>query len=417
MRARAAPLALALLAAATVAGADTYVWVDEAGVPHISDEPPPEASDPDGAEPAPAGPGALEGLLGPDPVARDGRETSADGSTDRADRLLRGALEDLQRGENARAVVALEAVLRDAPGRPEPHYLLALLDTQRGRYDSAEAHLRAFLAAAGEDLADWRASAQRRLRALRDERRLADPEARDGPVRWLEVQHPHFRVLYDAELGRASSDYARTVLAHLEAARRDVGRRLGASPAEPLGVVFYGRAAYLRAHRHRFSFPTVGFFDGRIHVVSAAHPAGELRALLFHEYAHALFREQTGGDRPYWLNEGFAELSERAARGRAGLTRSERSRLFRRLRAGDWIPLRRLAPGFAGLTGDDARAAYLEAAAAARWIEERTEPAERARLVGALAAGASPDAALRAVLALDTDALDAALQQHLEASF
>jgi hypothetical protein len=59
-----------------------------------------------------------------------------------------------------------------------------------------------------------------------------------------------------------------------------------------MGVVFYGKASYNRAHRHRFTFQTVGFFDGRIHVVSAAHPAGELRALLFHEYVHAIYRER-----------------------------------------------------------------------------------------------------------------------------
>ena len=78
-----------------------------------------------------------------------------------------------------------------------------------------------------------------------------------------------------------------------------------------LGVVFYGRAAYQRAHEHRFSFQTVGFFDGQIHVSSPGEPGDSLRVLLYHEYAHALFREQTGGDRPYWLNEGLAELIER----------------------------------------------------------------------------------------------------------
>ena len=45
-------------------------------------------------------------------------------------------------------------------------------------------------------------------------------------------------------------------------------------PLEPLGVVLYGRAAYVRAHAHRFSFQTVGFFDGRIHVVVACHVIG-----------------------------------------------------------------------------------------------------------------------------------------------
>ena len=49
-------------------------------------------------------------------------------------------------------------------------------------------------------------------------------------------------------------------------------------------------------------------------MTSPAHPSGALRSLLYHEYTHAVFREQTGGDRPYWLNEGLAERIERGSR-------------------------------------------------------------------------------------------------------
>src|SRR5262249_18599089 len=155
--------------------------------------------------------------------------------------------------------------------------------------------------------------------ALADERRIADEAPAQGPASFVDVAHPHFRIEYDAELGRAEPTYGATVARFLEAAREAVGARLGARPVAPMGVVLSGRVAYLRAHRHRFSFQTVGFYDGRSHVVSAAHPEAELRALLFHEYTHAVFREQTGGDRPYWLNEGLAELCERSARGQEGL--------------------------------------------------------------------------------------------------
>ena len=58
----------------------------------------------------------------------------------------------LERGETARATAALESVLRDHPRHPEAHWHLALLDQQRGRYESAEAHLRAFLSVAGDRL-------------------------------------------------------------------------------------------------------------------------------------------------------------------------------------------------------------------------------------------------------------------------
>ena len=218
-------------------------------------------------------------------------------------------------------------------------------------------------------------------------------------------------------MGRASPDYAQRVVRYLEEARVAVGERLGALPEEAMGVVLYGKATYLEAHSHRFSFQTVGFFDGRIHVVSAGHPAGELRGLLFHEYAHAVYREQTGGDRPYWLNEGLAELSERSSQNRRGLTRSERQALRRRIDADEWIPLRRIAPSFSGLEDDDARAAYLESMAAATWIEARTTREQRARLLRQLGDGATDDEALLKVLGLDTEAIDTGLRREIRDEF
>lgn len=184
-----------------------------------------------------------------------------------------------------------------------------------------------------------------------------------------------------------------------------------------MGVLFYGRAAYLQAHRHRFSFQTVGFFDGRIHVVSAAHPAGELRSLLFHEYAHAVFREQTGSDRPYWLNEGWAELVERDSQGRNGLTRSERTAIWRRIEADRWISLRRLAPSFSGLNDEDATSAYIESTAAAAWIEAHTSRAQRVRLLARLGEGGSTDEALTEAVGLDTDGVDRAVQRLIRSEF
>ena len=136
-----------------------------------------------------------------------------------------------------------------------------------------------------------------------------------------------------------------------------------------------------------------------------------------HEYTHALFREATGGDRPFWLNEGLAELAERRSRGMPPLSRSERARLRGHVEAGTWAPLRRLAPSFAGLSDAEARAAYLASTAAAAWVEARTDTAGRARLLGLLGEGRAADDALRAVLGVDTDALDAALRHALTTEF
>ena len=403
---------------ALASAAETFVWVDESGVTHLSNDPArvPQAvaeggHDPERVRKLWEGPLDLGGPA-PFPAAADVDRVEA-----RTQRALAAAVADLQRGENARGAAQLRDLLREQPARPEPHWYLALLDRHRGRYESAAAHLEAFLAHAGDEFEAWRVSARRQLAALADESRLANGDGvRDGQD-WHELASRHFRVSVDPELGRVAPAHPRRALGYLEEARLAALERLGSQPDEPLGVVFYARAAYDYAHAERFSFRTVGFFDGRIHVVSAAHPGAELRALLFHEYVHAVFRERTGGDRPYWLNEGLAELSERGSRGQPGLTRSERSLLARRMDAGEWIPLSRLAPGFSGLDDTDARAAYLQSTAAADWLGQRTDAAGMARVLSALGAGRSADEALLRELGMDTAAIDAGVRSWIASEF
>ncbi len=403
-----APTALLLVAAWAPASADLYSWIDADGVTHISDD---LSAVPEPQRAAAAAPLAglwRDGVVGRRPESR---------SETRADRVVRGAIADLERGETARAAAALDSALRLDANHPEAHWQLAKLDRARGRYQSAAEHLRAFLSAAGESYDDRRAEARRRLAELEVEQRLIARPGREDPDRYPFVLSEHFRIEYDPDLAQPGRDYAAGVLGHLEEARRSAAQRLGAVPAEAMGVVLYGKAAYLQAHRHRFSFETVGFFDGRIHVVSAAHPERELRELLFHEFTHAVFREQTGGDRPFWLNEGMAEIAERGGRSRDGLTRGERVLLRGRIDAGSWIPLSELAAGFSGLDNDAARAAYLESAAAAAWLEAHSQKSQRARLLAGIGRGLTPDAALREAGLPSTAQIDRAVRDAIRSEF
>jgi hypothetical protein len=408
-------LVCVVVAGSCPARAELWLWVDDEGRTHVVDD---ASKVPSEVAPREAGEPDLDALWGGS-VRGPQPPPSHDSSRpeDRAASFLRGALEDLARGELARAATALDAALRLDPRNAEAHWYKALLDRQRGRLDSAQRHLEDFLANAGERHEAWRASAERRLRAVGDERRLAAAQAAEGPLRLAAAESPHFRIHYDQQLGDASPDYARTVARYLEEARTHALNRVGVAPAEPTSVVFYGKAAYLAAHKHRFSFPTVGFYDGRIHVASAAHPAGELRALLFHEYVHAVFAERTGGHRPFWLNEGLAEVAERFARGQEPSTRSERAGLRRRIEAGEWIPLAKLAPGFAGLDETQARLAYSESAAAAAWILARADREKVAALLDRLGEGDDVDSALRATVGVDGPGLEAAVQGELAAEF
>ena len=197
---------LSAVGLAVAAGADTYVWVDAEGTTHVTDDPSgiPEGTPRHRGEDKQALRGLWGDGLGPSAPPAGARDTTSREDA-RASRLIRGAIDDLQRGETARATAALQSVLRLAPGRPEAHWYLALLDRQRGRYESSERHLRAFLAAAGDDLEPWRVSAKRRLAALADERRLAAGASGSGPARWVDLSHETARGVASACEGAIGS--------------------------------------------------------------------------------------------------------------------------------------------------------------------------------------------------------------------
>ena len=401
-------------AAAEEEESELFVWVGESGHTYMTDDPdkvPAHAAQRAAEEPER---GELwrhdwrdDRLLAGPPAPGRGGASSAER---RIRRLLNGALADLRRGETARGAAVFESILRLEPRRPEAHWYLGLLDSERGRQRSARRHFETFLAHAGGTSAEWRVEARRRLRALGAEEhayKAVGPER----LRFHNAESPHFLIRYDRQLAARGGDYEAAIVRYLEEAHRYGRDHFGVVPAEPTRVVLYGRVSYAATHGHRFSFPTVGFFDGRIHVASPTHPAGALRGLLYHEYSHALYRERSGGNRPYWLNEGWAELAERAARRRAGLNREELQTLREHIAAGSWIPLEQLAAGFQGLGPERARLAYLEATAAAAWLDQRGDAATRRALLDRLGAGEDVDAALRELYGLTTAEIDGALRR------
>lgn len=409
------PFLCVSLAALAVAADDLHVWVDSSGATHVTDMP----------ETIPDAEGALilgdprlhrlwdAGAIG-EPLAPDVGATSS--VVDRQVRALRTAIADLERGETLRAAAALRQVLVEDPMRPEAHFYLGLLEDRRSHWDEAEVHWRQFLVLAGDRFAPWRHSVRRRLAQLDAERGLS--ELGPDELEFVALPHASFEVEADrALLNAGGAAFSQTVMRYLSDVRSLVDRELGSGSAGGLGVVLYGRASYARAHAHRFSFQTVGFFDGRVHVVSGAYPAGELRTLLVHEVSHAIFRERTGSDRPYWLNEGLAEWLERRSQARVSLTRTERSRLRTAIETGRWIQLERIAPSFSGLDDDDARLAYTISTAAADWIDRHSDASERAALLARLGDGMSIDEALRLTLGHDTQSLDKALRAEVLGGF
>jgi hypothetical protein len=149
--------------------AESFVWVDEAGVTHITNDP---ERVPEPVRDAPHDPESLRSIWDgpvdapapPATAASTGRGAHARAC--RAAGRRPPARRERARGGRAarhpaRAAGPARAALVPRAARPLPR-----------RYDSAAQHLEAFLATAGDELEPWRATARARLAALADERRL-----------------------------------------------------------------------------------------------------------------------------------------------------------------------------------------------------------------------------------------------------
>ena len=151
-------------------------------------------------------------------------------------------------------------------------------------------------------------------------------------------------------------------------------------------------------------------------MVSARHPRSELRALLTHEYVHAVFEAALGGHQPFFLNEGIADRHEEQARGRGELSRTEWRQLLDAEREGTWIQLGSIIRGFGGLEGKRALLAYLESRAGVELIESR-HPGAIARWLERCSRGQDWEEALAAETGWDTAGLQRALLQEVRDRF
>jgi hypothetical protein len=337
------------------------------------------------------------------PITEGSDSSSAD---DRLDREVREVLGDLERGGRPSVLPDLRRLHRTHPTRPDIAIALSEEERRRGRFEAAESVLVEMLATPGSLQEPWESRARRALDEVREEIDVSKLTGGEEVQRAVETEH--FRVTYDHRL--AGRPYGERVTGLLEGVRSYLDQSLRRSLAEPLDVHLYTKARYLDNYRHRFGFATVGFYDGAIHVVAARHPSDDLLALLTHEYSHALFRDAVGSDQPFFLNEGIAEREEERIRGRHGLVRAQWWKLVDAIRAKEWIPLSKLAPGFGGLEGKRALLGYLESRAAVEVIEAR-RPGAISRWLNRCARGQSWTRALVRESGWDVRGLDAAVRE------
>lgn len=242
----------------------------------------------------------------------------------------------------------------------------------------------------------------------------AAPATATESAAWKTVEAENFFLHYDSRLEESTPKYVERAVQALESARKNMQALFGMTATQPISVFLYREEDYRHAVEERFGFATIAFYDGAMHLRAPQSAGVELYALLQHEYFHAVFREQTGGDQPFWLNEGLANIFERNTLQQPALTQAESQELENAVHTERWISLARLGRNFVGLSEEEIRLAYLESTAAALWVQQRVSSERTPKFFAALAAarrrGATLDSGLRAALGVDTDEIDQALR-------
>ena len=98
---------------------------------------------------------------------------------------------------------------------------------------------------------------------------------------------------------------------YLREAYRDIGKDLGYYPQHMITVLVYSENTAQKALPHMPEW-SEGIFDGKIRLPALKGDIDEkrLRAILWHEYTHAVIYDLALGNCPAWLNEGIAVYEE-----------------------------------------------------------------------------------------------------------
>lgn len=245
------------------------------------------------------------------------------------------AIAALHLGQNAQAEVAVQRAIGLAADQSQLHALLGRIRYAAGDMAGALSALEQARDLGGdEDVLVLLAKVEREWHHERG------------------MQRDYGSVFHLSYADDGRSDLADAILATLEKAYAELGAELDYYPDIKVPVLLYTRQAF----RLVTDSPdwAGALYDGKIRI-----PLGglqritpELKALLYHEYAHAIMRFLGKGRLPVWLNEGYAELAGRRQHD-PGLE------ALRQARAGDrLLPWERLADGFEHLPAEQVRLAY-----------------------------------------------------------
>lgn len=235
---------------------------------------------------------------------------------------------------------------------------------------------------------------------------LAAPGIPDG---WEVVREGPFRFVHPPGQGRA----ARTLAERSQEDLRTLVEYVGRDPGAPISIWLADSPERFRALQpgrapgwaSGTAWPEPGwiFLDA-----GSARSSGDLQQVFVHELAHVVLGRATG-DRPVprWLREGLAQFVAREYGPSTWATLADAAL------GGDVVPLSRLDVGFPAEPAL-ARIAYAQSVDFVAWLLDRFGPGAVRAMVRDLAAGNSPDDALRSATGSSLSELEARWREHLQ---
>jgi tetratricopeptide (TPR) repeat protein len=313
---------------------------------------------------------------------------------DQSDLLLNVAYLYLKNSEFKQSVEYLEKAKRVAPRNADIYKLEGWAYYGMSRPEQAVEEWKKSLAMRPD--ADTQAALDKALRDKAEEENFKENES------------AHFQLRYN---GTAEPALAREVLRVLETHYERIEAELNYTPPDPIGVVLYTQEGFADITRAPGWVGALN--DGRIRVPVQGLTGvdTELSRVLKHELTHSFIQQKTHSRAPTWIQEGVAQWME-------GKRSDENAAVLVQVYdQGQAAALGQLEGSWMGLPDDVARYAYAWALANIEYIVETQGMGDVEQILDRIAAGRSPEGALRDVLHDDYGDLMRSTTEYLKRSY
>ncbi len=308
--------------------------------------------------------------------------------------LMNTAYLYLKRSEYTQSLEYIERARRLVPEDPEVSKLAGWAYYGLNKMDFAVAEWKH--AASLRPDAEVEAALQRAQRDKQEEEQYKENESN------------HFTLRYS---GASEPSLARSVLHTLERHYGAIESELNYSPPDSIGVILYTQQAF--ADITQVPGWVGALNDGRIRVpvqgLNDVTP--ELSRVLKHELAHSFVQQKTLGRAPTWIQEGLAQWMEGK---RSDLTAGALLAIYKSDPA---LGLKHFAGDWMKLSNAEASAAYAWALANVEYMVQAGGMNDVDRILGRLAAGDNPEAAVKAVMRCDYADLTRDTVQYLRGKY